>query len=139
MKYLELLKSDIWKIKKNNKLNKVNNCCEKCWEINNLQLHHSHYEWKYWNEKQKSLYILCNSCHLKFHNIYWTKRNMVKETREFLWLKQSYIFITKELLEYAEKWWKFKQQSFTKSVRTRRAALKYIKDPIKYQDKFNFI
>lgn len=139
MKYKELILSEIWLNKKLQKLNKVNNCCQKCWIKENLQLHHSHYQARFWNEKLKSLYILCNKCHYDFHNQYWTKLNMVIETREFLWLNQSYVFITKESIDFVKNWGKFKQNKFTKSIIEWRKVLKYIKDPIKYQNKVNII
>jgi len=135
MKYNEFILSDRWNEIRKIKLERQP-YCEKCWCCTNLNIHHSHYKAMYWNEKMKSLYVLCKDCHKDFHSIHWVSDNMVFETRDFLWYKQSYYRVSKDIIDYIINWWRFENQKYTKSKKTRRAVKKHIR---KWYSEINFI
>jgi len=97
-KYHQYLNSDEWKIKRSEVINKKWCNCEKCWSDKNIQIHH----WTYirlYKEELKDLFVLCNDCHFKLHEKYWTK-NLLKATKAFI------------------KWEEFKTKKKKKKIKT---------------------
>jgi hypothetical protein len=66
--YQKYLRSNHWKILKNEALNYYGYCCALCGTEENLNVHHRNY--KNLNKEiiNKDLIVLCRECHKKFHN-----------------------------------------------------------------------
>ena len=71
LSYSDLLLTDEWKNKRGEIIQRDNNKCTKCGEIEQLQVHHTYYlnrntyPWDYPNE---CLITLCEKCHNDFHS-----------------------------------------------------------------------
>lgn len=66
-KYYSYLKSSKWKSIRNSIIEDRKRC-ERCYSIQELQVHHKTYE-NVFNEKDEDLELLCKSCHRKEHNL----------------------------------------------------------------------
>ena len=112
-KYNTYIKSIRWSNKRDKALERDNYSCRKCWCNNNLHVHHASYR-RLWTEKVSDLFTLCSHCHKEFHSIYWTSRDMISITKQFIWYikkpKKQYE-ITPELIKYIKDWWKWKSQN----------------------------
>lgn len=69
MDYKEQLKTEEWKAKRLEILERDGKCCTKCGKTTHLHVHHTYYKddkfaWEYPNE---ALITLCKGCHYKFH------------------------------------------------------------------------
>lgn len=83
MNYYEYINSNEWNDKKTLILNLKKFKCEKCWSLYELQIHHWSYK-KLYNEPQKHLFILCNTCHVNFHKKYKIWKSMLNKTLNFI-------------------------------------------------------
>jgi hypothetical protein len=78
--YESLLRTDEWKRKRKEILERDGNRCKWCGSSNNLQIHHRYYE-KYpngkkvkpWDYPNEALITLCDECHKKAHEKYKIK------------------------------------------------------------------
>ena len=84
-KYYEYINSDLWIKKREEVFSERWRKCEKCWIGCNLQIHHGTYI-RLWNELLEDLFVLCNSCHFKLHELCWL-RDLLRQTKRFInWL-----------------------------------------------------
>ncbi len=132
--YIKYINSNEWKEKRIKILEDRLYKCERCSSTTHLQIHH----WSYkhlWNEKDNELFCLCKICHKEFHTKYWFK-NLLKSTKAFILNKPiiqektirrrwnritrkeaNSIIPSEEFIEYVKSWWKYKWNTFTKSIR----------------------
>ena len=66
--YKTYIKSEEWKVKREKFKEYKKHTCERCGSVNNLQVHHKHYE-TLGRESFKDLELLCGNCHMKEHGI----------------------------------------------------------------------
>lgn len=64
--YNHYIKSNAWNLKRNKRLEIDNNTCQMCGSVDNLQVHHWHYN-NVGDEKMGDLMTVCKSCHSKLH------------------------------------------------------------------------
>lgn len=84
-KYKLYIKSKFWDARKNKFWKKFGKKCVACSDTLYVQLHHTYYKsCNNGREPDEQLVALCVNCHNEFHTIYGTKKNMEKETVEFL-------------------------------------------------------
>ena len=74
--YSKYLKSQEWKKKREEVLERDGYKCQKCEATENLQVHHLTYK-NIFNEPLEDLQTLCADCHRKVHEI-WDKRKFKK-------------------------------------------------------------
>lgn len=73
VRYLDYLKSPAWRAKREDKLKSANRQCQICRSEYDLQVHHLTYKNLY-NEKRKDLIVLCEPCHIKYHDEFCSAR-----------------------------------------------------------------
>ncbi len=66
--YHEYLKSDEWKVKREEVLKRDNYICKDCGKVA-TEVHHENYEFLHTDEEKNYCVSLCNECHKKRHNI----------------------------------------------------------------------
>lgn len=89
-KYDRLLHDNRWYAKRRKILDRENHKCQWCGKTTNLQVHHKYYN-KYPNEKMvmpwdypdDALMVLCDDCHVKYHNKYKIKTYYRKTNKHF--------------------------------------------------------
>lgn len=75
-RYSEYIKSDAWRIKKEQKFARLkleDVCCKVCKNPEGLHVHHKTYK-RLGCEKLSDLVLLCGDCHRKVHKIVKSKR-----------------------------------------------------------------
>jgi ribosomal protein S27AE len=131
-KYIEYLKSDKWKNKKEEVFNIKWRFCEKCKSSDFLQVHHNSY-FSIWREKLIHLNILCYKCHTDFHNKFWTKDlsratksfiswkdykpKKIQEKKSALQRRKEKVEILIKIVELLKKGVTYENQKITKSLR----------------------
>lgn len=92
--YEDYLKSPIWKSIRNRVFNKKGKICERCKSTKRLNVHHSSYAPNVMNGNDISkLYVLCESCHQRVHDIQKNDNvTLKKATKIVLDLKVSFGF-----------------------------------------------
>jgi len=88
--YQNYIHSEEWNNKRRQVIHLFNWSCQKCWSGSNLNVHHWTYK-RLWDEMQQDLFLMCSICHKEFHDKYWVKWHMMKETRKFLCLSKIQI------------------------------------------------
>lgn len=81
--YKIYIKSVFWEKRKNDWYRKYGKSCKACLHTKYINLHHMFYK-NYGNESDDHLVALCLDCHAEFHELYGVKKDMVKETNEFI-------------------------------------------------------
>ena len=97
--YKTYMTSNLWTDRKNRYWKKYGKKCELCGKTSWVTLHHKEYNNNYGDEPDRELIALCASCHKTFHDNYETKRNMQKETNEFIKSMKPIIGSIKEIDE----------------------------------------
>lgn len=81
-KYVEYLKSEKWRLKRQQVLQK-HQWCEKCLSARMLQVHHLHYRSIFNEDIDKDLIVLCMHCHEKLHKDFNTRPNKCQTLEVF--------------------------------------------------------
>lgn len=81
--YKVYIKSKWWTKRKNKFYRKYGKICQACQSTKYIDLHHMLYA-NYGNEEDIHLVALCRGCHEEYHSIHGVKRNMIKETHQFI-------------------------------------------------------
>lgn len=145
-KYNAYINSPEWREKRRKVLDFRGCKCQRCLSEENLQIHH----WTYRNlykEKIADLFVLCYSCHVALHTMYWTK-DLLRATKAFIkWVELIPRKKRKRLpleerrkfredrrrlevpkaIEAIKNWIKFKQ-SWVSSIKNWKKALKMLKE-----------
>lgn len=88
--YEEYINGKIWEKRKNNYYKKYGRKCKACNSIEYVHLHHMVYHSYTGNEPDNHLVPLCQEHHNQYHELYGTKKRMVKTTMEFIeYIKNS--------------------------------------------------
>lgn len=67
MPYEDYLRTDAWKMRREQALRDAGNKCQLCYSPKYLDVHHKTYE-RRGHELPQDLTVLCRDCHAKFHN-----------------------------------------------------------------------
>jgi 5-methylcytosine-specific restriction endonuclease McrA len=78
------MKSPLWARRKNAYFQRHGKVCEACRDSKYVTLHHTIYRNNYGNEPDSEVVALCHKCHREFHKFCPAKKDMRKETQEFL-------------------------------------------------------
>ena len=65
--YHDYLRSDEWKVKREEAIKRADRRCQICFSPNDLNVHHRTYD-RVGNERNSDLIVLCKECHAKFHD-----------------------------------------------------------------------
>jgi len=65
-RYLDYMKSFLWQVKRQQRLEKDNHHCRRCYSTTQLTIHHLTYD-RFGNEDLDDLITLCEPCHVKEH------------------------------------------------------------------------
>lgn len=89
-KYDKLLHDDRWYAKRRKILDRDNHKCQWCGKTTNLQVHHKYYnvypngpKVNPWDYPDDALMVLCDDCHVKYHNKYKVKTYYRKKYKHF--------------------------------------------------------
>lgn len=82
--YKTYMQSPLWEKRKNRYWQKYKKICEACGKKKYVTLHHQIYNNNYGDEPDDEVTALCHECHHNFHEFYGCKKDMRKETEEFL-------------------------------------------------------
>lgn len=82
--YKTYMTSSLWKKRKNQYWQKYKKICEACGSKNFVTLHHKIYTDSFGDEPDEDVVALCGRCHNEFHKHYGCKKDMRKETDEFV-------------------------------------------------------
>jgi len=72
-RYRRYRESVAWKAKRKDKIKTANGKCQICGSEYDLHIHHLTYE-NIFNEKPNDLIVLCEPCHIKYHDKFCSKK-----------------------------------------------------------------
>lgn len=91
-KYKDYIVSRFWEDRKREFFEKVEKKCAACSSVEDICLHHMYYG-VLGKEKDEHLIPLCNGCHEEYHSINGVKKDMIKETLQFVESKQFSLIV----------------------------------------------
>lgn len=109
-KYNNFLDSWWWKHLRDKEVKRQGNKCKACGNKKFLHLHHFNYRYKYSGKTSKvtkDTVVLCSGCHKLFHELNGVKKDMKKQTFDFIdCVKNEKAKMHEEQVEYYDsiKW-----------------------------------
>lgn len=83
--YRTYINGPLWENRKNLYYREHSKQCARCGSYSHIALHHKYYDkTSFGHEPDDILVPLCSDCHTIFHNKYGTRKDMIRETNNFI-------------------------------------------------------